>query len=197
MAEGVFLIASAPVHAAGLSVCLAGLVVPGACVAPAADGASDEPDAGAMVCVSAACDPLCVDEGRYVVMDQVVFDTRASRRAWQRRVSVRLPWEEAVQYCEALGLDGTGGWRLPTPGELQGIRYKPGGLFGGGSSRHYSIPSIDKAAFPDTPAELFWTSRRMPDDTAWYVGFDDGRSHRDVRTDPLWVRCTRDPPPGG
>ena len=89
-------------------------------------------------------------------------------------------------------MDGLDGWRLPAPEELSRIRYAPGGLFGGGSGRHYCIPSIDQAAFPDTPAELFWTSCLGPDDTAWYVGFDDGRSHRDARSDELWVRCVHD-----
>jgi hypothetical protein len=146
-------------------------------------------------CLPGACDPLCVDVGRYAVTRELVEDRQDGRRLWQRRVSVRLPHPEAARYCAALTLEGVEGWRLPTPRELAGIRYKPGGLFGGGSGRRYCIPSIDQAAFPETPADLFWTSREGPGDTAWYVGFDDGRSHRDLKSDALWVRCTHDPLP--
>jgi Protein of unknown function (DUF1566) len=148
--------------------------------------------AGALACTSGECDPLCVDVGRYKATEAIVTDTRTGL-VWQRRVDVRLPQPEAARACEGLVLDGTGGFRLPTPPELAGIRYKPGGLFGGGHP--YCIPCIDQSAFPDTPADLFWTSRTEPDGTGWYVGFDDGRSHRDVQSDALWVRCVRDPAP--
>jgi hypothetical protein len=188
------MIAPLRMRAAGLSLALGTLWVPGPRVAPGQAPACESAEPTAASCPGGACDPTCVDVGRYDVTDAVVDDTRNGHRLWQRRVSVSLPWEEAVQYCAALTLDGTGGWRLPTPLELEAIRLHPGGLFGGGSKAHYCIPCVDQAAFPDTPAALFWTSRRMPDDTAWYVGFDDGRSHRDTRTDALWVRCTRDPP---
>jgi hypothetical protein len=183
----------AGLRAAGLSMCVMGLAPPGACTEAPDDAVA--PDVAERADAGPERDPLCVDAGRYSVTDDVVVDTRTSHRLWQRLVSVRLPWDEAARYCDDLDVDGMRGWRLPTPAELSAIRYKPGGLFGGGSSRHYCIPSIDQAAFPDTPAELFWTSRKMPDDTAWYVGFDDGRSHRDTRTDPQWVRCTHDPLP--
>lgn len=149
--------------------------------------------ASGAVCMPGACDPLCVDAGRYRVTDALVEDTTTGR-GWQRRVDARLGWDDAVRYCESLTLDGQRGFRLPSPAELRDIRYKPGGLFGGGHARHYCVPSIDQAAFPETPADPFWTSHRMPDDTAWYVDFGDGRSHRDIRSDALWVRCTRDPP---
>jgi hypothetical protein len=143
-------------------------------------------------CIPGACDPLCVEPGRYTTRDETVVDRRHDGRVWQRRVTARLPHADAQRYCADLVLDGTRGFRLPAPDELSSLRYKPGGLFGGGGMRHYCIPSIDQAAFPETPAAEFWTSRVMPDGTAWYVGFDDGRSHRDAVTDALWVRCVRD-----
>lgn len=151
--------------------------------------------AATVECAPGECDPLCVEAGRYRVMDEVVDDTSGGHRLWQRRVAARLPWDEAVSYCQRLTLDGISGWHLPALADLQGIRYHPGGLFGEAARRHYCVPSIDQTAFPETPAEPFWTSRRMADDTAWYVDFADGRSHRDVRSDDLWVRCTRDPIP--
>lgn len=149
-----------------------------------------DPGAPREASASADTDPLCVEAGRYRVLPEVVIDLHNEGRTWQRRASERLPHAEAQRYCAGLVLGGMRGFRLPTPDELNSIRYKPGGLFGG--HRHYCVPSIDQAAFPETPAAEFWTSRISPDGTAWYVGFDDGRSHRDDASDPLWVRCVRD-----
>ena len=185
-------------RAAVLPLGAGGWLVPGAEAAAREVGSADPSRCTSTAeCLPAACDPLCVDLGRYRVTEEVAYDSASEHRLWQRRAVARLPWEDAIRYCKDLTLDGLRGWRLPSPEELGQIRYKPGGLFGGGHTRHYCIPSIDQAAFPETPADLFWTSRRMPDDTAWYVDFGDGRSHRDVRSDPLWVRCTLDPLPRG
>jgi len=137
-------------------------------------------------------DPLCVEPGRFKTTEETAIDKRAGGRVWQRRVSERLPQPEAARHCAELVIEGARGFRLPTPEELGSLRYKAGGLFGGGGSRHDCIPAIDQAAFPETPAAEFWTSRVMADGTGWYVGFDDGRLHRDVLSDPLWVRCVRD-----
>jgi len=185
-------------RASCLALCVTvALPVAGCTVAAAAPGGEATGGAGsAAECAPGACDPLCVDVGRYTVTPEIVDDTRTGHRLWQRHVTTRLPQPEAVQYCADLTLGGLRGWRLPSPQELIGIRYKPGGLFGGGSSRHYCIPCVDQAAFPETPADLFWTSRTDADDTAWYVGFDDGRAHRDGQRDPLWVRCVHDPQDG-
>ncbi|APR84852.1 Hypothetical protein A7982_10201 [Minicystis rosea] len=136
-------------------------------------------------------DPLCIDPGRYMTTPELVIDKRHDGRIWQRRASERLPQAEAASYCADLVIEGIGGFHLPTPQELGSLRYKAGGLFGG-RGRHYCIPSIDQAAFPETPAAEFWTSRVMPDGTAWYMGFDDGRMHRSVVNDTFWVRCVRD-----
>jgi hypothetical protein len=178
-------------RASYLPLCLTAALTPGAC-SVSADSASAVEGAVAAECIPGACDPLCIDPGRYTVTPEIVSDGQTGHTLWQRHVSVRLPQPEAVRYCADLTLEGLHGWRLPSPAELSGIRYKPGGLFGGGHSRHYCIPCVDQAAFPETPAELFWTSRVNADDTAWYVGFDDGRSHRDVRSEALWVRCVHD-----
>jgi|HubBroStandDraft_6_1064221.scaffolds.fasta_scaffold454696_2 hypothetical protein len=152
-------------------------------------GRADDP--ATLACASGECDPLCVDVGRYKVTQETVTDTQ-SGFVWQRDVGERMAQPDAVRYCEGLVIEGAGGFRLPTPPELAGIRYKPGGLFGGG--HHYCIPCVDQVAFPDTPPDLFWTSRTATDGTAWYVGFDDGRSHRDDQSDALWVRCVHEPP---
>jgi hypothetical protein len=141
-------------------------------------------------CLPGDCDPLCVEVGRYATTRELVFDRAHPGRVWQRRVSERLPHADAARYCASLTISGVRGFRLPAPAELGSLRYKAGGLFGG--SRHFCVPSIDQAAFPETPAAEFWTSKVMADGTALYMGFDDGRIHRDVVSDALWVRCVRE-----
>lgn len=170
------------------------LLYAGAVLSCAGAGAAAEhaPRPATETCPPGECDPLCVEPGRYRTTPELVVDRRNHGRMWQRRVTERLPHAEARRYCADLVIDGMRGFRLPAPEELGSLRYKAGGLFGGGSSRHYCIPSIDQAAFPETPAAEFWTSRVMPDGTAFYMGFDDGRMHRDVVSDALWVRCVRD-----
>jgi hypothetical protein len=189
------MIAAELIRAAGLPIVLLGTLTPGACAPASTDDAAPEAEVARSAGECVTYDPLCIDidAGRYQVTPEVVDDTKTGDLLWQRRVSVRRTQPEAVSYCADLTLDGLGGWRLPSPVELNSIRYLPGGLFGGGSSRHYCIPCVDQAAFPETPADSFWTSRSNSDDTAWYVGFDDGRMHRAVRTDALWVRCVHDP----
>jgi hypothetical protein len=157
--------------------------------------ATDASRASSATCGAGECDPLCVEPGRYEVTPDIAYDTANARRLWQRRAAVRLAHDAAARYCSSLVLQGIGGWRLPTTNELASLRYKPGGLFGGGGRRHFCVPCLDQAAFPETPAAEFWTSRTEPDGTAWYVGFDDGRSHKDVKSDELWVRCVHEPLP--
>jgi Protein of unknown function (DUF1566) len=188
------MIATELLGSAGLVLCLAGGLVFGPRCARAVNRAPKPSCANTAECIPGVCDPLCIDVGRYAFTREIVDDKSDGHRRWQRRVEARLSQPDADRYCAELSLEGLGGWRLPAPDELAGIRYEPGGLFGGGRNRHYCIPSIDQAAFPETPASLFWTSRVGSDDTAWYVGFDDGRSHRDVRSDELWVRCVHDAP---
>jgi hypothetical protein len=125
------------------------------------------------------------------VTPALVADTANGERLWQRHAEVQLAWEDAARYCADLTLEGETGFRLPSQDELSSIRYRPGGLFGGGAAEHYCVPAIDQAAFPDTPADQTWTSQRELDGSAWYVDFADGRAHREDRSTPLWVRCVR------
>jgi hypothetical protein len=180
--------------------CLALAAVPGGCslgVDPGDDDAlvAEATEAssrfGPAVCVPGECDLLCVQAGRYTVNDEVVRDLQTAL-VWQREVVANLPHADAATYCAGLQLGGMSGWRLPSTDELNAIRYKPGGLFGGDPAQ-YCVPCIDQAAFPETPVDRFWSSKIADVDTAWYVGFDDGRMHRDVLDDALWVRCVHDP----
>jgi len=100
---------------------------------------------------------------------------------WQQAVDEgAYSWEEAKAYCENLSLDGTG-WRLPTKAELESIVD-----FG------RDEPAIDPVAFPNTPAESFFSSSPyvgIPG-SLWYVGFGDG-SEASAGGGALRVRCVR------
>jgi Protein of unknown function (DUF1566) len=111
-----------------------------------------------------------------------VYDT-LTKLTWQRAVVGTYYHATAASYCEGLSLAGTG-WRWPTRGELLTIvdrtRYKP---------------AIDPNAFPDTPAEYFWTSnesKRSPG-YYWAIEFIEGSSApQNLSGGQLYrVRCVR------
>ena len=91
-------------------------------------------------------------------------------------------WSEAKAYCASLTLGGVSGWRLPAVMELSTIVEIPP-----------ARPSIDRTAFPNTPADPFWTS--SPDNgssgSAWCVGFAKGGSVSSDDVGNYGVRCVR------
>lgn len=77
----------------------------------------------------------------------VVLD-KVTGLMWQRTLGAdSYTWSEAQAYCSALGLNGLGGWRLPSRIELISIFD-----FSKAPAR------IDATAFPNTPATSFWTT---------------------------------------
>lgn len=134
-----------------------------------------------------SCDARCVSPFTpYLVTEGYVVDTSARGRLWQRRPSAaKMTLAQAATYCAKLYLGRVFDWRLPTVEELSSILYKAGGLHAG--SAEACSPAIDQAAFPDTPAEFFWTSEQA------YVNFFDGRSHRVPIDETMYVRCVHDP----
>jgi hypothetical protein len=110
-----------------------------------------------------------------VVVDKVTGLT------WQQLVSTSTYTQAQAQaYCSGLG----NGWRLPTIIELVSI-----------VDVTQFLPSIDKAAFPDTPAIGFWSSTPLSGNPAygWFVVFDDGvTANGDAMSTSLnGVRCVR------
>jgi hypothetical protein len=93
-------------------------------------------------------------------------------------------WAEAKAYCGQLSLGGLSGWRLPTYKELSSIVdftvASPG-------------PAINQTAFPNTPAEYFWTSSPYAGSSsmAWDIGFKYGNLGYYGLYSDLRVRCVR------
>ena len=105
-----------------------------------------------------------------------VYDA-ATKLTWQQAASSTvMTWDAAKAYCAAP-------FRLPSMKELLTIVdhtvASPG-------------PTINAAAFPNTPAAFFWTSSAVAGATdAWYINFEDGSSYYINATNPYRVRCVR------
>jgi hypothetical protein len=99
--------------------------------------------AGSLAVVSTASAPA----GRYSLTSSTVLDTKTGL-TWQRVLSTTpLNWANSGTYCSTLDLGGTG-WRMPTLKELFTLVDLSVAL----------APMIDTVAFPDTPAEFFWST---------------------------------------
>jgi len=104
---------------------------------------------------------------RFVVSKdgETVLDQKTGL-TWQRNVSAqRFTFESAELFAQSLMLEGTG-WRLPTREELEALVELD------------RRPAIDSEAFPDTPAEWFWTASRYTSSSkfVWVVSFETGYS---------------------
>ena len=125
--------------------------------------------------------------GRYSVDDTAGSVTdEHTKLVWQRTAAPgSMYWTEAKDYCAGLKLSGQG-WRLPKYKELMTL-----------VDFMRSNPAIDTEAFPNAPADAFWTASTLVDDgKPYWVDFKTGAGHND---DPkglagermLRVRCVR------
>lgn len=95
--------------------------------------------------------------------------------------SKRKNWQNAINHCESLELDGKDDWRLPNINELKSIidytRYGP----------------AINSAFKDTATGYYWTSTSFAPSSngAWGVHFDIGRIHAYNKLSKMLVRCVR------
>jgi hypothetical protein len=117
----------------------------------------------------------------------VVVDT-VTGLMWQRDVDPgQYTWANAKDYCaNRLNLNGCSGWRLPTRIELVS-------LVDFTVAQNSGHATIDANAFPQTPAETFWSSSPMagPAGNAWNVPFSNGSTSTLGVGFPLRVRCVR------
>ena len=117
---------------------------------------------------------------RYDVQAQDVRDVATDLR-WERSpTNQALTFEAARAYCSHLKLGGNERWRVPTLAELLTL-----------VDERASSPMIDRAAFPGTPADAFWTSSTFANghELAWYVRFDRGSGLYGRLVESFHVRC--------
>ena len=103
---------------------------------------------------------------------------------WQRSVPDRtFNFDYARTYCGQLSLAGQPGWRLPSMTELLTLI----------DERAATAPMIDRTAFPNTPAEAFWTSSEFggASGMAWQIYFDRGHGLYGLVSVQLRARCVR------
>jgi hypothetical protein len=117
---------------------------------------------------------------RYEVQAGDVRDVATNLR-WERAPpNQALTFEAARAYCSHLKLGGNERWRVPTLSELLTL-----------IDERASSPMIDRAAFPATPADAFWTSSTFANgnELAWYVRFDRGSGLYGRLVESFHVRC--------
>lgn len=117
--------------------------------------------------------------------DPVISD-RFTKLVWRRSVPSAMTFDEAVNHCAEVG---TGAMRLPSLKELLTlVDEEPHEKYDG---EKIVVRMIDRAAFPSTPAEEFWTSSKSSASKAWTVDFGTGMtSQADINAgDKRRVRC--------
>ena len=122
----------------------------------------------------------------YDVHPDEVLDLATGLR-WQRVPAPRpLPFRAAGTYCGQLKVGATLAtkkpWRVPTLVELLTL-----------VDEGAAAPMIDRSAFPDTPAEPFWSSSTFANgsELGWYVRFDQGSGLYGRLLEAFRVRCVR------
>lgn len=123
---------------------------------------------------------------QYTIGTDTVLD-RKTGLTWQRAPSSsQYNQSGAAAYCASLNLAGfSSGWRLPTRHELGSLVDRKVASPG---------PTIDKTAFPNTPAARFWTSTIYPPNPSPScpgVDFKTGQDFPAALGELLYVRCVR------
>ncbi len=147
---------------------------------------------GFVVCGLMSIGLANADPGRYVVSGdgQEVTDTQ-TKLVWQR-CTYGQKWDgkacsgkpTKVTFAEAKKIAASAGatWRVPTKDELLSLLEKSG-----------KKVSINKDAFPNTTATIFWAVRPETNDNlnAWLVDFRNGHVFGNTGEVKFLVRLTR------
>ena len=112
---------------------------------------------------------------------------------WQRGVAPDLnpllpgyqgrTWQQALDFCSGLSLDGQNDWRVPQVNELQSI-----------VSYSSTLPAVNEVAFPNTAIfGYFWSasSNAIQSSHAWDIKFSGGTFNSRNKTEDKYVRCVR------
>ena len=116
--------------------------------------------------------------------DQMVTDS-STALVWQDDAEAKTTektWTDAIDYCEALTLNGHTDWRLPNFNELYFI-----------TDKSKSDPAMD-STFQNVVSDYYWSSTTRMNSTigAWVVYFFTGGDFTATKTSERFVRCVRD-----
>jgi len=116
--------------------------------------------------------------------DQMVTDS-STALVWQddsEAKTTKKTWTDAIDYCEALTLNGHTDWRLPNFNELYFI-----------TDKSKSDPAMD-GTFQNVVSDGYWSSTTLVGSApfAWVVNFFNGGDFADTKTSGRFVRCVRD-----
>lgn len=148
---------------------------------------------------------------RYLLIEDgsIIRDT-VTGLEWQR-CSVGQTWIASTQNCagdaltfvwdDAIQVTAPGGFRVPTIEELRTLVYCSNagwigieeGLSCNASSVNYDKPTIEQAAFPNTPADWLWSVSPCAahSDFAWSVSFNYGGALWDAKGSSYGLRLVR------
>jgi len=120
-----------------------------------------------VVCLLLVSAGVCSAADLKVRKDGTVLDQQTGL-IWQQGESGRMPWLEAVRYCNQLDLGNSRGWRLPFKDELISLV----NVIGAGQH-------LDKSVFPEVVQEVYWSLSReeQQPDQVWGVSFADGKEY--------------------
>jgi hypothetical protein len=111
----------------------------------------------------------------------IVTDS-STRLQWQDNTTPdTMTWQEAIDYCEDLVLDGYRDWRLANIRELKSI-----------VDLTKSDPAID-AVFEHTVSHFYWSSTTYASNSVnvWSVYFNYGYQYYIAKSNDDYVRCVR------
>ena len=144
---------------------------------------------GTVLCVRSPHRADLPSEHYTYAADSGVVRDNGTRLVWQRSpASQTFSWADAKAFCEGSAVSdalGGSGWRLPNVKELWTLV----------DFSRCSPPVTDQAAFPETPADDFWTGTEYADGPpqgptlAWAVNFSSGRGARLPFEEKHHVRC--------
>ncbi len=121
----------------------------------------------------------CYPTSRFVVLSGGLVSDTLTNLVWQQQASTTtMTWAAAQTYCSSAGL----GFRLPIVKELLSI-----------VDFAVAGPAINQTAFPNTPAEVFWTSSPYAGSSgyAWLGSFNYGGAESADVSNSYRVRCVR------
>ncbi len=121
--------------------------------------------------------------GNFVNNGDGTIKDKKQELVWQKKSSMPLTWESAMEYCGKLDLAGKTEWRLPTPKELQSI-----------VKNQKKRPAIDSIIFPGTYPANYWASLTYAKDSDRAWGVDFGLGFLDIfpKDRPAHTRCVID-----